>query len=269
MQIIYIDTLICVNLFIDYMILLLIRKVLHINTKSIRIILGSLFAGISTVGVFAPCYTVVFSIIYRLLTAGVTILIAYGYQSINKLCIRTLSYIGVSMLLCGGVIIIETIWNPTGVAVYNDSLYFDISPTLLIVTTTVVFFILSIYKRISEKHKLRCDIRTVTVHIDNNTIITFDSAIDTGCNLKEPFSGLPVIIVEEALLDFDKIPIQRKRVIPFNTASGSDIIMGFKPDKIYIDRKEIYSGCYIGVCKDKLKGEIKSIMGTELSEAVI
>ncbi len=268
MQIIYIDTLICVNLFIDYMILFVIRKCLHIISKQWRIVAGAVFAGISTLAVFLPFYTTIFSIIYKLIIAVSTILISFGYNSINKLIVRSLTFIGISMLLCGCVLAAELLWNPTHAMVYNDVLYFDISPVLLIVVTVVVFFTLSIYKMISEKHKLYCDIRKVTIYLNKGKKLSFESAVDTGCNLKEPFSGLPVILIEEDLLKSNEIPQNKIRLIPLSTISGSDILTGFKPEKVYINGKEVYKGCYIGICNKKLKGEIKSIMGTELSEAI-
>ncbi len=269
MQVIYIDTLICVNLFIDYMILLIIKKCHHIFSKQWRIVAGAVFAGVSTVAVFVPFYTTVVSIIYRLIIAVSTILISFGYKSINKLIVRSLSFIGISMLLCGCLLVVEVLWNPTHAMVYNDVLYFDISPVLLIIITIVVFFTMSIYKIISEKHKLSCNIREVTIHLNNEKELTFESAVDTGCNLKEPFSGLPVILLERELLNIKEIPENKMRIIPLSTISGSDILTGFKPERVYIDGSEVHKGCYIGVCNNKLQGEIKSIMGAELSEAII
>ncbi len=268
MQVIYIDTLICVNLIIDYILLIIIRKFLHINCKNSRIIFGALLGGVSTTAIFLPFYNDIFSLIYTPAVAVLIILLSFGFKSIRKLIIRTLAYMGSSMLICGIVITLELWWNPSKVMIYNNVLYFDISPALLIITTIGVYFAMCIYKRIRDKHKHNCKIRTVTIEIKDRSKLTFEAIVDTGCNLKEPFSGLDVIIAESELLKGIDISDESKRIIPFSTASGDGMITGFKPSKVFIDGKEVYKGCYIGVCNKKIHGEIKSLMSAELSEVI-
>lgn len=266
--VIYIDTLICVNIFIDYILLYAIKRLLHINSKHFRIVPASLFAGISTLLVFLPIHSIVISFILRMVTASITVLIAFSFSNITKFIVRTLSYIGTGMLLCALVILIEFLWNPANCAVYNDVIYFDISPVLLISATLITYTALCIYQKLSSKNKLCCAVKTVSIQISDKNCLSFESAIDTGCNLKEPFSGLPVILVEKELIDVSSINKTKLRVIPFSTASGSDTIIGFKPQKVFIDNKQLLSGCYIGVCNNKLHGEIKSLMGYEIWEAI-
>ncbi len=244
------------------------KRILHINSKMWRIVLASVFAGISTAAVFLPFYTKLFSVIYRFLISILIILIAFGYQGIHKFIVRNLTYIGLSMLMCASVLTIELLWNPAGCAIYNDVVYFDISPTVLIITTIITHIILSIYQTISQKHKLSCKVRTVEISINENNQLRFESAVDTGCTLKEPFSGLPVIMLEKEIIGNAQIPKKEMRVIPYTTAAGSDIIMGFKPKQVYIDGKKLHSNCYIGICHNKLNGEIKSIMGNDISEGI-
>ena len=66
MQTVYVDTFLCVNLFIDYIILYAVRRTLRINSKAFRLLLGALVAAVCAFGVFLPFYTKVFSIFYRL-----------------------------------------------------------------------------------------------------------------------------------------------------------------------------------------------------------
>ncbi len=268
MQVIYIDTLLCVNLFIDYIILFTIRKFLHINSTLLRLILGSIFAALTTLGVFLPFYTRLFSVFYRLFAAIVTILIAFGFGSIRKLIIRSLAFLLTGMVLCGVVILFELGFDPKKICVYNDSIYFDISPVTLILVTTATYIVLSIFEKMRNQHNIKSRILSITIHTTDCTCMSFKAMVDTGCKLKEPFSGLPVILAEEELLKSVHIPPERMRLIPFSTASGTGSVYGFRPHKLYIDGKIISSGCYIGICKNKLKGEIKSITGTELAEAI-
>lgn len=266
MQTVYVDTLLCVNLFIDYIILCCVRKLLRIHAKHLRILIASVFSAVAVLAVFLPFYNTPISLIYRPLTAFLTVLIAFGKADIKRLFIRTLSFFGASMIICGAVILVVLTLDPSGVAVYNDTVYFDISPITLLICTAVSYLVLSVYERIKNAHRLGCTLKRVTVYTSDNEHITFDSAVDTGCDLKEPFSQLPVIVVEKDIIDLSGKDERSLRVIPFETMSGNGMIYGFKPDKLLIDGKEIKEGCYIGVCENKLKGETRSIMGTELTE---
>lgn len=268
MRIIYLDTLLAVNLFIDYVILCVIRRLLHINTKQFRLLLGACVGALTTLTVFLPLHSVIFSAFNKILSALLVIIISFGKGSFRKQTVRLLSYIGTSMILSTTVVLINNLLKPTGVIVYKDTIYFDLSPKILLISTAVTYTLLNIYQRLSSVHKIQSQTHKVTISADHNKKTSFECAVDTGCNLKEPFSGLPVILAEEALLKNIEIDKEHKRIIPYSTAAGSELIMGFKPAHIEIDGIPIQSGCYIGICKDKLKGEIKSIMGPEFMEAI-
>lgn len=267
MQTIYVDTLLCVNLFIDYIILYFIRKYLRINSNSIKLILGSIVGALSVLGVFLPFYTRLFSVFYRLITAMLTVFVAFGKAKPKTFIIRTLAFLGVSIAFSGFVTLVCLTLKPKGIVVWGDTVYFDISPIMLIVCTLIAFISLSIFERLKEKLKPRTKIHRVTVYCDNSST-TFDSLLDTGCNLKEPFSGLPVIVAEKELLGSESFNEERMRIVPFNTLSGEGMIKAFKPKKVEIDGKEIKNGCYIGLSDGVLKNEIKSLMGAEITEGL-
>lgn len=267
MQTIYIDTLLCVNMFIDYIILFAVRRILRINSKAIRLLPGAILGALCTLGVFLPIYTKLVSIIYRLITSVLIILIAFGKTSIKGLLIRAFAFLGVSISFSGFTVLIWLIFKPEGVVVYNDAVYFNISPVMLIICTFLAFISLSIYERIKAKLHPKTKIHRVTVYIDKSEY-SFDSFVDTGCNLREPFSGLPVIVAEKELIDLKFAKENTLRLIPYNTLSGEGMLKAFRPEKILIDGKEVKNGCYIGVTDGKLKNEIKSLMGSEITEGL-
>ena len=266
MQTIYIDTLICVNLFIDYIILFTVRKLLRINSGIIRLLLASTEGAIFTLGVFLPFYTKLFSVFYRLITAVVIVLTAFGKCNFKGLIIRTASFIGISLSFSGAVTLIWNLLKPEGIVVWGDTVYFDISPIMLILCTLISFVLLTLFDRIKEKMHPKVRVHKITV-IEGKDTFTFDSMVDTGCNLKEPFSGLPVIVAEREVID-TVIPEKKTRIVPFNTLSGDGMLKAFKPEKIIIDGKEYKSGVYIGVSDGKLTAQTKSLMGKEISEGL-
>ena len=200
MKTIYLDSLICVNLFIDFLILLAIKRILHINVKTRTVLFGSIIGALCTLSILIPVYSIFLSAIYKISTALLIIYIAYGKSSIKNITIRLLTYLGINMMLSTAVTSVNLLWKPIGVFIYNDTLYFDISPAVLLITTGVVYFALNLYNRLTSTHRIKSSIHKVTFMVENKVSITFETAIDTGCNLREPFSGLPVILTEKDIL---------------------------------------------------------------------
>jgi len=73
----------------------------------------------------------------------------------------------------------------------------------------------------------------------NRKTISFRALIDTGNRLREPISGLPVLIVEEALLQSILSPDTAYppcRQVSFGGLGGTGTIRCFRPDSIMIRR---------------------------------
>ena len=267
MQIVYIDTLLCVNMFIDYIMLYLMRKLMRINSKAIRLLPASVLGSFLTLGVFLPFYTTIFSIFYRILSAAVIVFTAFGKTNFKGFVLRTLAFIGTSISFSGTIILIWLIFKPSGVVIYNDIVYFDLSPLMLIVCTLIAFISISIFERFKSKRNPKITVHKVTVYTDNSQY-SFSSMVDTGCSLKEPFSGLPVIIAEREIINEADIPKSHMRVVPYSTLSGEGALYAYKPKKIEIDGKELRNGCYIALSDNRLNSEIKSLMGAEITEGL-
>lgn len=147
--------------------------------------------------------------------------------------------------------------------VINDTVYFNISPALLIILTLVIYFILFIYRKLFSNTAKSSQIHKVNINYGNSTV-QVNCKYDSGCNVKEPFSGSDVIIIEEAMLKDFNISDNVKRIIPFKSLGGKGIIYGFKPDKIEIDSIPQEKEIYIGICKNLLKTEIKGLIPENL-----
>ena len=159
------------------------------------------------------------------------------------------------------MIFIYTAFKPKGMAIYNDVVYFDISPVLLIILTLICYYILWLFKRLTkgDLSKAVCDVSIVT----NGMKTEFRAVADTGCTVKEPFSSDYVIIAEKELVDNLSFDNSKIRIIPFNSLGGKGILKGYKPDSVLINGKNIQN-VYIGICENIIKSEIKAIVPYEL-----
>lgn len=262
MQTIYIDVLITVNIFIDFFLILCTKKFLNIRASFKRLILGSFLGGILSLVAILPEIPIFINLFIDVLFAMMIIFVSFGKTTVNNFIKRVAVYFIIAFLFCGIMIFIYTSFKPKGMEIYNDVVYFNISPILLIILSLVCYYILKLTKRLT---KGVCGGGTCNVEIYlNGKYITFCSKIDTGCNLKEPFSGNYVIIAEKSLLDYYEPEKSKIRLIPFDSLGGKGIIKGFKPDRIKINGDFLQNDIYIGVCENILKGDIKSLIPFEI-----
>lgn len=259
---IYIDVLITVNIFIDFFLIICTKKFLHIRVGLKRLILGSVLGGILSLTALLPHLFFGINILVDIAGACIIVFASFGKCNIKNYIKRICTYFSLSFSFCGIMIAIYTAFKPNGMAIYNDVVYFNISPILLIILTLACYYILNILKRLTKGviGSSTCNIEILV----NNTWLTFISKIDTGCNLKEPFSGNYVIVTERSLLQNYYPPKEQIRIIPFETIGGNGIINGFRPEKIKINGKEFDNNIYIGICENVINGDIKSLIPNEI-----
>ncbi len=263
MQVVYIDVLIFTNMFEDYLLLLCLKRIINLKLNYIRLILGCVCGGALSLLSLLPEINFIISLFIKLISAVLLVLVTFGYKN-RKLFIKKVSTLFVlSFLLNGALIFFYLTIHPNGMEVINDTVYFNISPALLIILTLVIYFILFIYRKLFSNTAKSSQIHKVSIYYEDSTV-QVNCKYDSGCNVKEPFSGSDVIIIEEVMLKDFNIPDNVKRIIPFKSLGGKGIIYGFKPDKIEIDCISQEKEIYIGICKDLLKTEIKGLLPENL-----
>ena len=262
MKNVYIDILITINIFIDYFLLLCTKKIIGSNVGYKRIILGSITGGVTSLSALLPVLPSALNLLIDFTFAMLIVFITFGRCEIKAYIKRVLVFFTVSFLFGGIMIFIYLNFKPYGMGIYNDVVYFDISPILLIIMTLICYYILRILKKLTN-NVYKTDICNTEVHI-NGKIFIFTAKIDTGCNLKEPFSGNSVIIAEKSILE-GFLPDKNKiRIIPFESMGGSGIIKGFAVDKVIIDGKILAKPIYLGICENILKGDVKALIPYEI-----
>ena len=253
---IYIDTLIFSNIIIDYLLLSITIKILKINYKLYRVILGSLFGGISSLTILLPWGNFLFNFVVKLIIISITILISFGYKNKITFGKRTFVLFLITSLFSGLILFMLSIIKSDFIITKNNVVYFNISPILLIIFTTISYLILSIIDKIRIDRK---DLIHKITFIFNGNKYSFLYKYDTCCNIKEPFSGNEAILFEKELINTIIVPEGKIRIIPFNSLGGEGLIEGFLPDELYIDNIRIKKQVYIGITNNIFKNEVKSI----------
>lgn len=263
MQTVYVDVLIFLNMIIDFLILMTLKNIFCINITYKRIVLGSGFASLFSLIALIPSINFALNILLGLISAGLSVFVTFGRCSIANYIKRVCGFFAINFLFAGFMTVVYMMFKPKGMIISNNIVYFNISPLLLIILTLICYFILYMIKRLFNKQPAAMQICNVSVMICNKKF-SFKARIDTGCDLREPFSGSSVIVAEKSLFDDLKPPEENLRVIPFSSLGGEGIIKGIKAQEVIINNKKILKEIYVGFCENIFTGEIKALVSNDI-----
>ena len=286
---IYVDVLVCTNIFINYFILLAISRLYSFSLNRLRIIAGAVLGGIFSLLILLPEINFYINLIIKLFISLVVVLISFKVYSILNFVKLVASFYLVNFVFAGAVLFVWYLLDSKNIFVKNNTVYFNISPLFFIISTLVTYSIIRFLAFLTVQKNSEQSFCNLKIE-QNNKTIDLKAKIDTGNNLKDPFSNKPVIVAEYKFiksivpteiinffsnketksdsLDIDKITNLKFRTIPFNTILGSGIMPAFMPEKIKIikkDKKEISKDAFVAICKEKFLNEnYNALVGTDL-----
>lgn len=240
-MVIYIDVLLFVNAIINYAILMTAEKLLKRDIRLYRMILGSVIGALFSLTIFIQPDSRILLWALKLLTSFIITLIVFGWRSRREFFRSFLCNTTVSVIYCGAYILFYQLFKPPNMVIVNDVLYLQVNPLWLTALTAVIYIIvLIIYKLFSER------IKSTVVHLSfalHEKTYSCIGKVDTGCNLKEPFSSANVIIIDAAV--YDTKTEEHFRIIPYSTINGSSYLNAVKADTVHINKKQISEPIYI------------------------
>ncbi len=270
---IYADILVLTNLYLDFLLLWCVKAFLHLRPKKGRLVLGALAGGLSSLlsllTVSRPLLLAV-GIICAFLTAAAAFAPLKPFLFWKAVLLLWLF----SFLLAGFFLFLLTFFPVGNAAVLGNAVYLNFSPFFLFGATCVSYLLFSLFYRLFPKPAVRRYSR-ITVEHNGQTASLFCKA-DTGCSLREPFSGLPVIVGEakaleriapSGVLEFLKGKNTEKplRLIPFATVGGDGLLPAFQADKVVLEKTGEVLTCYIALCPRPLSaGEFDGLYNPDL-----
>ncbi len=298
MPVIYIDVLLALNLFIDFLLLSAVTRILRLPQKRIRLVLGALTGSICSCLVFLPELPAPLSFLIKIASACLIVRIAFSWRTAILYIKQLAAFLVASALFAGIAFAMYFFAAPDGLYVVNGVVYYDVSALTLTLLTVLSYFALTIYDRLTHKriphgHEYRLKILTEKGEIDLRALY------DTGHHATDVFTGKPVIVIslsaiEQHLPDtllnavrpvLDNYRMSKKdmdsndmlpaaspglnlRLIPFHTVNGTGLLPAFKPAKIEISTSQGIladaTGTYVAVCKVLGRGDYDAIIGPDM-----
>lgn len=203
----------------------------------------------------------------KLASAVLMILITFDAKPLKSLFKKLFWLFAVSFVF-GGLMFAVYIFFDTDILIYtNGIVYFDVDVTFLMVCSVFSYIVITIITKFTDKKAPKNHEYYVTIQ-QNGKSVSCKALMDTGNNLREPFSAFPVVMAEKELFNQFRIPDEKLRLIPVSTVNGDALIKAFRPDllqindfktdKIYIGESSVPHEEYKIILNINLEGEMQN-----------
>lgn len=266
---IYADTLVFINTVLTYFLLRGTQLITRCSLCRWRILLASFIGGIYALTLLVQMHPVI-SFSLRVCVCIVLCLIAFGVHSIRSVIRSILVFLllngvfaGCMLAVCCAVPMLQC---------RDGIVYYDIHIPFLLLSAAVIYAVLHVSVRLfSVRGISKTDTAKVTI-ISDGQRVSGRGFFDTGHQLSDPFTGMPVLIARLSFVQslIADIPMHdlcrgvadmsmkqktRIRLLPYSTIAGEGIIPAFRCDSIRIecaDRSLQSNGVYIAVSEKSL-----------------
>lgn len=251
-MVIYIDLVIIENIIIDLFLIYITGKTLKIDMSFKRILFASFLGGMYVVTAVYPSLYFLNNIFSKFVAAFILIFISFYRGNIISILKETALFILYSMLLAGICIFLTENYSIHGIdynAVYNFKFKY------LMISGMVIFIVIS---RTVDAIKNRNIVKNLIYNVDieyNNIEKKVKAFYDTGNELVEPVTNLPVMIVENEVLKGISVDENNIYYIPYSVINGrAGKLRGFKPGciKIHFGREVVVKHVIVASCNYKL-----------------
>ncbi len=253
--VIYVDVLLCINFFITFLILELTAKLAKKQTSLFRLIIGSCIGALYSLIIFADKIPIILTELSKLVSVLIIIAAAFHFYRLTQYIKTVLIYYFSSVIFLGITMLLCFTLKLKFIAVNNSVVYFNLSAPMLILSGILAYAVSGVV----------INIYTLIIEQDGKSY-SFCAFLDTGNRLREPFSNMPIIIVDSSKIDFIPKP-EKSRFVPVTTVNGRSVLTAFKPDKIVLkssNSDEIIENAYVALSSDLCNKKFSAILNYDI-----
>lgn len=244
----------------NYIILYACGIIIKSNIKKWKILISSIIGAVYTIVMYLNIIPVASNVLMKFLLSILMVYVPFYPQNVKKLCKNLVIFYLTSFVFGGCVFALMYIVKPQMAQIKSGVFVGTYPIKIAIVGGVVAFIVIQLgFKFAKTKLKKNNMIYELKIDLFENEI-KIKGMLDTGNLLKEPITGVPVIIVEKAALvnlipsvileNIDLIVggdvasiedqiqfqyISRFRVIPFSSVGKQNgLLLGIKCDSVNI-----------------------------------
>lgn len=241
---VYLDLIIIINFFYDFLIISATSTLLKRNIKVVRIILSSILGELSLLTLFISLDKLVL-ILFKVILSIIMVVISFG----RKRIIENLFYFYVITIILGG----SSYMLGGDTYITNIILLIFISP-----------IIITLYIKSIREYKSKLECLHDVILIEGEHTYKMSGYLDTGNKLIDPITKLPVIMINEDL----NINAKKTFFVPYKVINNESILKCIKVDKVIVDGRCI--NVLLGLCEKSIFTEDTDvILNDSLREMII
>lgn len=251
-MVIYLDIYLLENFIVNFFLLYITMQSIKFNGNMLYIFLASLMGSVYAGIIIIYPLKIFINFPFKLCVAFFMVFICLRKFNILFELKAGAIFILYSALLGGLCIFIQFGFKDFQ---YRDGLIINFSYKKLMLAL-MISYILATRLVVYVKDRKETTQFTYDVNIKlKNTTKTVQAFLDTGSQLREPATNLPVMILEKGIISQDNIKEYKKFYIPYKVVNGSvGNLEGFKPEYITINigKKRENREVIIALCDIKL-----------------
>ena len=241
---VYIDGLLFLNFYLDFLLLLTVVVILKRNVKLFRIILGAFLGSLTILVLFFEIGSLELFFI-KIYLSFIMCIVCFGYHNLKSFLINVGCFYMVSILLGGFLYFLNITFSykNNGLVFFNNGISVN-ALFLILVSPIILYFYIKQMKMF--KSKVVCFFKT-NIYVGKK-ILNLNGYLDTGNTLT--YKSKPVI-----LTNIDNNFRNKKIYIPYIVIGGSGVLECIKVRKVEVIGMGVFENVYLGFSKDfKLAG---------------
>ncbi|MCL2107156.1 MAG: sigma-E processing peptidase SpoIIGA [Oscillospiraceae bacterium] len=256
-EIIYVDVLVAVNIFVTYLLLAASSFFSAVQTKRWRLLLASLLGGAASLLIFLPPVPWWLLLVEKLLSGALIVWTAYAFGNWRRWLRCFTAFFAANFVFAGLMLALWLSWKPGGMFYQNGTVYFDVSLAAFVIFACLCYAAVRGIVALLRRRHPGANACQATIHMLGRSI-TLPALYDSGNTLTDGFTGAPVIVAEldavrsflpESLLGFfggaedlallpESEPWRsRLREIPFHALGRSGLLPAFRSDQVAVKTK--------------------------------
>lgn len=278
MPVIYIDVLVMLNLWVDFLLLSATARLRRMTVKGRRLLLGAACGAVGSCLLFLPPLSVWVALCIRVVGTVLLTRIAFPFTGWRRFFGDLLTFAVLCAVFAGGATMLWYFVSPAGFWVINGVVYYDAPAALLIVFTALSYGAVCLFDLLTRRKIPRGGKYTLVLRHRGKEVVC-SCLYDTGCTLKEPFSGKPAAVIDalavDGLLPADwqtaGAAVQEKiRFVPFKSLNGEGLLPAFQPEYMALSddsgkRRDI-TGSYLALSEQLGNSEYTALVGTDIGD---
>jgi stage II sporulation protein GA (sporulation sigma-E factor processing peptidase) len=245
--VIYLDVFFIINLLMDFLILLIVRRMVHRDARWFRSLIGAVIGAtyICIIIVLPFGNNFIFKFITYFVISFIMVRVSFGIKGLRN-NLKPYALLFVTTFLLGGILNALYFYTEFGHMLGNvisGNAFEGLNLLVFILCAAVSYVVLTIIVYMVKRHKKNSRIFYKVNLQYHSQIFTVTALLDTGNSLIEPISRQPVNLVEYGVIKENLGEINFKegnfRMIPFHSVGKkSGLIPGFNIDQITIEKHE-------------------------------